>query len=329
MQDSTTLTAQIVDRRELGSAGASGNFLEHVTLRDGRQLVRKRVSPEWDWLSRASNDDGRIVRMWDAGLFDRIPPTIDHTTLAVEAEDGGAWSVFMSDVSRVIVPDGARLGHDDVCRLLAALADLHGAFWGASVPELCGLEDRYQLLSPRTSEREKQLGNDLIGDALPVCWEAFYDNVPKEIGEAILAIVEQPTLLTAQLAGCGQTLIHGDVKLSNLGLTDDKVVLIDWGERTGTAPPPVELASFLVFDGRRLDMPREEVIGEFRALLGDRFEDRALQLALIGGLVQLGSNFGLDLILGPGGEAHRAAVLADLAWWSRTVGRALETWSPL
>jgi hypothetical protein len=325
---SPSLTSQIVARRELGSAGASGNVLELVTLRDGRELVLKRVSPEWDWLTRASNDDGRIVRMWDEGLFDRIPAAIDHATVAVEEDEGGgSWSVFMTDVSPSLVRNGQRLDRAAVQRVLAAAAALHDAFWGESFPQLCGLEDRYLLLSPRTGEREKQLGNDLIGDGMPACWQAFYDNVPKDIGDAIAAILEQPRLLTEQLDKCTQTLVHGDIRLNNLGFSGDRVVLVDWGERTGAAPPAVELASFLIFDGRRLDVSREQVIDDFRRLYGDRFEERALQLALIGGVVQLGSTFAVEMLSGD--EAQYAEVLDELAWWSRTVETALETWSPI
>ncbi len=49
---------EIVAREPLGSAGASGKTLERVIVRDGRELVRKEVSAEWDWISRAAHDDG-------------------------------------------------------------------------------------------------------------------------------------------------------------------------------------------------------------------------------------------------------------------------------
>ena len=127
---------------------------------------------------------------------------------------------------------------------------------------------------------------------------------------------------------CEQTLVHGDLRLSNLGFSGDRVVLIDWGERTGTAPAAVELPSFLAIDARRLDVSREDVIADFRGLYGDRFDDTALQLALIGGMVQLGCHFVLDFVL-KGGDDERASAMSELAWWTRTVATALETWSPV
>ncbi len=325
-QTEGTLSDQIIARQPMESTGASGNTLERVTLRDGRDLVCKRVSPEWDWLSRATNDRGRAVSMWDGGLFERIPHVIDHATVAVEV-DGPGWNVFMHDVSEALVPGDRRLDRASVRRVLEAMAELHLAFWGERFPELCGIEDRYLLLSQRTARREQQLGNP-AGEVISRCWDAFSELVPDDIATPILTIVDRPALLAEQLDSCEHTLIHGDVRLSNLGFSDDRVVLIDWGERTGTAPAAVELASFLVFDAKRLDVSRDDVIADFRGLYGDRFDETALQLALIGGVVQLGCHFVLDLVL-KGGDAERASAMSELDWWTKTVARALETWSPV
>jgi hypothetical protein len=90
----------------------------------------------------------------------------------------------------------------------------------------------------------------------------------------------------------------------------------------------VELASFLVFDAKWLDVSREDVIADFRGLYGDRFDETALQLALIGGLVQLGCHPVLDFVL-KGGDAERVAAANELAWWTSRVATALETWSPI
>jgi hypothetical protein len=319
-----TLTDRIVARRPLGAAGASGNTLERVTLDDGRELVSKRVSPEWDWISRATNDRGRALSMWRSGLFERFPPAVDHATVAVES-DGAGWIVLMRDVSDALVPGDRRLDRASVHRVLAAMAELHLTFWGQSLPELCGLEDRYLLLSPRTAKREEETW---VGQTISRCWDVFAELVPTDIASAILTIADRPALLAGQLGRCEQTLIHGDIRLSNLGFTDDRVVVIDWGERTGSAPPAVELASFLAFDARRLDVSRDDVIADFRALYGDRFDETALQLALIGGMVQLGCHFVLDLVLHGGDDARQSAV-SELAWWTAKVSAAFETWSPV
>ncbi len=322
---------QIVAREPLGSAGASGNTLERVTLRDGRRLVHKEVSPEWDWISRATRDDGRVVRMWESGLFDRFPSSIDPTIVAADYS-GDRWSILMHDVSALLVPGDRRLDRDEVRRVLAAMADLHLTFWGERFDALCGLEDRYHLLSPSTGRREQERG-ERAGPLIMRCWELFQEKVPAEIADAILAMAERPALLAGLLDTCEPTLIHGDVRLNNLGLADDRVVVVDWGERTGSAPAPVELASFLIFDGKRFDVPRDDVLADFRSLYGDRFDEKAMELALIGGFVQLGCHFMLPIALAgedrvPAGQA-RAEASAELEWWTPRVAAALERWSPV
>ncbi len=134
--------------------------------------------------------------------------------------------------------------------------------------------------------------------------------------------------MAAELSNCRQTLVHGDARLWNMGLSDHALVMIDWGERTGMAPAPVEIAAFVAFDTKYLELSRDEVIDEYRSLTRDFADDASVDLAMIGGLVQLGCNHVLDLVLKGTDEARRHADEA-LAWWSATVRRAFErTWAP-
>ena len=321
-----SLSDRILGREPLGSAGASGNSLERVTLEDGRILVRKEVSPAWDWITRATRDDGRVVRMWERGLFDRMPSAIDHATVGAERTADG-WCTFMRDVSEHLVPGDRRLDREEVRRVLAALHALHVAFWDERIDGLCTLEDRYNLLSPETGRRERARG-ERAGDLILRSWEHFVELVPPAIATAILGLAEDPAPLVRLLETCEPTLIHGDVRLNNLGLAGDRVALVDWGERTGIAPAPVELASFLVFDARRFDASRDDVVADYREIAGERHDERALDLALIGAYVQLGCNLTLPLALG-GGEDARARAQEDLAWWTPRVAAALERWSPI
>ena len=307
----------------------SGNVLERVTLRDGRELIHKRVVPEADWISRATGDRGRLVAMWRAGVLDRVPAVVDHTIVAVEADDAG-WSVFMRDVSAHLLPRDRRLDRASVGRVLRAMAAVHHAFWDAELPDLCSIEDRYHLLSPRTIRRELELGN--AAHALTRGWEVFGEHAPTEIAEVITAIADDPTNIADELRTCEQTLVHGDLRLDNLGFTEDGIVVLDWGDRTGPAPPAVELMWFLGFDALLFDCTREDVIADFRALYGDRVDQRAMDLAFIGGLAHLACHFGLGIVgrsptiarLTGDDAAKRAAAEAELSWWVRTVGDALE-----
>jgi hypothetical protein len=182
------------------------------------------------------------------------------------------------------------------------------------------------MLSLRTGRREQELGNPMGGFLLGG-WEVFVETVPPDVAEPVLALVDDPTPLADELRACDQTLIHGDVRLTNLGFLEDQVVLIDWGERTGPAPAAVELASFIGFDGSRFDITRHEVIDEFREASGEAFDERALQLALLGGMVQLGCTFTLNIAMAGDAEAKQSAQ-DELAWWTATTRTALRTWSP-
>ena len=127
------LSAQVVNRVPLSqSSGNSGNAIERVTLADGQVLVHKRVSPEWDWLSRATGDNGRIVTMWERGVFERMPASIEHAVVGVE-HDGDAWNVFMRDISHALIDEDIRYDRGIAERILSAVADMHGAFWDADI----------------------------------------------------------------------------------------------------------------------------------------------------------------------------------------------------
>jgi aminoglycoside phosphotransferase (APT) family kinase protein len=321
-----SLGSQIVHRRPLDSDGNSGNTIESVTLRDDRNLLVKRVSPEWDWMARETHDDGRLVAMWESGVLARVPEVIEHTIVGVE-RDGDAWNVFMRDVSDALTPHDARFDRAGVRRILSATRELHEAFWTQSLPDLCTLDDRYSLFSPATGRRELERGSR-HGTVFTAGWEAFFERAPAKIAQAVSAILERPRLLTAQLDRCEQTLIHGDLRLGNLGFSDGRLVVIDWGERAGMAPPGAELGWLLGFDGWRLDVSKDEVIADFRELYGERYDETVLQLSLIGSLVQLGGLLGFWLSQDRT-EEGRAVWIDELSWWTKTVERALNIWSPV
>lgn len=213
----TLLSEQIVRSEPLGERGASGNALERVALRDGRVLVRKQVSPKWDWISRATRDDGRALAMWRGGVFERMPAEVDHATVGVERTDEG-WAIYMRDVSTCLFPPEGRVAAREVRRVVGGLAALHRAFVGHRVEGLCSLVDRYHLLSPRTAERETARGNP-AGPLITRCWDALVDMTPPDVSDPVLALAQDPTPLAAELSKREQTLVHGDARLWNMGLS--------------------------------------------------------------------------------------------------------------
>jgi hypothetical protein len=340
--------------------GRSGSALERVTLADGRVVVVKRVAPAWDWIMRGTGDPGRIAVLWSSGLLARVPAVLDHGVLAVEA-DGDAWLVIMRDLSADFVPEDARLSRAQSRQILDAAAALHAVFWGAPhEPRLCTLTDRYTLLAPPNAERERARGNQFAVTILRG-WERLAELLPADVGEAVLALAERPEPLAAALARHPATLIHGDLKLGNIGLppptskgggpepragwteerppakrpptvtaqsdegsqrtgrrraTDrlNRIVLVDWGTQTGWAPPAVEWAWYLAVNGSRIDASHEQVLDDARAAAGEHHDQAALDLGLLGGLLQLGWDKAIHATEHPD-PAIRAREAADLAWW--------------
>ena len=322
----TSLLANVVTREPLVAAdGRSGSLLERVTLTGGRVLVVKYVLDGGDWIMRGCHDHGRAAQLWTQGVLARVPEVIDHAVVGAEQVEGG-WVVVMRDVSAALLPDHARITRDDSRRVLRAAAALHVAFEGDPPLALCSMTDRYQFLSPATARREAG-GADEVPRLIGQGWERFAELVADDVATPVLELLERPEPLVAALARHRSTLIHGDLKLGNLGFAGDRVVMLDWGTQTGWAPPAVETAWYLAVNWSRIDASREQVLDDFRAAEGDRHDQDALRLALLGGLVQLGWDKALAAS-GHSDPAVRAREAADLAWWTDQARDALATWSP-
>jgi hypothetical protein len=322
----TSLLANVVERAPLAATdGRSGSLLERVVLAGGETLVVKHVLDGGDWIMRASHDHGRAAELWSSGLLARVPAVIDHAVLGAEPVSGG-WVVIMRDVSAALLPDHARIGRADSRRVLEAAAALHASFWDDPPRPLCSMADRYQFLSPATTRREAG-GADEVPRLIGRGWERFAELVPDEVAGPVVAVLEDPEPFMAALSRFPATLIQGDLKLGNLGFSGDRVVMLDWGTQTGWAPPAVETAWYLAVNWSRIDASREQVLDDFRAAEGERHDEDALRLALLGGLVQLGWDKALHASAHPD-PAVRAREAADLAWWTDRAREALAVWSP-
>jgi hypothetical protein len=145
-------------------------------------------------------------------------------------------------------------------------------------------------------------------------------------------LLDDPDPLCTALGAYPHTIIHGDWKLGNLGLTNGgparQTVLLDWAI-VGVAPPAVDLGWYLAVNSARLPVTREATIDTFmrclRDALGDRFAqswwEPQFDLALLGAFVQLG----WSKILGAlhGGSGVREREQAEVLWWSERVLRGV------
>lgn len=325
-----------VRRRPISTVdGLSGGSIERVmaTGPEGAQgYVLKRFAYDGDWIMRATRDTrGRAAQAWLSGLLDRLPPCIDHAVVGC-ARDGDGWALLMRDVGAHLIPPGdAPITREQQRLFLAHMTAMHAAFWGETGWRDAGfgyvsLRDHYLELSPATAARERHGPNPIPG-MIERGWRLLPEVFEPDVVAVVRALHDDPSPLVSALAAFSQTVVHGDWKLGNLGLTDGpepRTVLLDWAV-IGVAPPVVDLGWYLAVNAARLPEPREATIAAFRdsltRALGARFDpswwEPQLAIGLVGAFLQLG----WPKVLGAleGGPTVRERERAELAWWSERV----------
>jgi hypothetical protein len=254
-----------------------------------------------------------------------MPHAIDHAVVAAEL-DGEAWWVVMRDVSASLLPDNKRLSREEHTRILEAANLMWEEFWGERVPHLCPLHDCFHLFSPVIAEAERD-GLDLLPKQYEVFWEAFAEAVDRDVAEPVLALLEDPAPLVAELEARGTTLIHADIRDEQIGLDGDRLILLDWG-RASQGHPVVDFFWSICHNAWRIDATHDELVEDFRHARGERDDPRALELGVIAGLVMYGWVFGHSAAYHPD-PAEREWARHELGWWVPRARRALETWSPI
>lgn len=305
------------------SEAYSGCVLYRRELGDGVAQVVKRMSPAWDWIMRVTGDEGRVGVLWRSGAMHAVPPVIDHAVVDTRF-DGEAWEVVMRDVSDALVGPEATIDRPAARRVLNAAAALHDRFRAVHLDGLCSLEDRYRMFAPRAI-RELAITHPRARLAAEA-WGLFADLAPPDVAGPVLTILDRPALLAGRLARCPeQTLVHGDLKLQNLGFAGGRLVALDWGSLTGVAPPAVDFAWFLGQNANRIAAPREAIIDDFRATMGERHDERALQLSLLGAVVHFGWKLAHRVVEASGPEEGRRA-RSEFLWWMMAARDGLEAW---
>jgi hypothetical protein len=317
------LLARVDDRREMAdAAGKSGATLERVTVA-GVPHVLKFLDLDRDWTLRASGVmRGVTYEMWTRGLLDGLPACLDQPVVAVAVGDV-PWSrhpvtaLLMRDVGESLVDVSDEPVALEVHRtFLDHAAALHAHFWGAG-PEIdiVTTMTRYLELSVWTAEAEAALGSGALVPRLVGEGWALIEDVAPRAASVVGPLSRDPGPLVEALERTPQTLVHGNLKLDNLGVTPDgRTVLLDW-EGSGRGAATSDLAWYLAINCRRLPESKEDAIVAYRAALERHGVDTSgwwetqLALSLLGGLVQ----FGWEKAFG--------GLDDELLWWQ---DRALE-----
>jgi hypothetical protein len=303
-------------RREplAGHDGKSGAALERVVLSDGRRVVVKRLDPAADLMMAMTHDSvGREFALWSSGRFDVLPVGVGHAVVDGWAEDVGS-TLVLRDLGSAVLSWEDRLDRARWQLVVARLAALHRAATGISPDGLTAMEDHIGLFGPT---RARVLADDRELMALVARgWEHFELLVPPDLGSQVLALADDPAPLASALRSRPCTLVHGDLATVNLAIEGDTLVLLDWG-LAAVAPGALDLARFIAGCASVVDVPREQMIADYRAAAGPAYDETAMRLSLLAGLVWLGWNKALDAAEHPD-PRMREREAADLAWW---VGR--------
>lgn len=305
------LLERAVERAPLAEHdGRSGSTLERVLLADGTRLVVKRIDLARDLAARATGDTaGREYRLWREETLDRLPAGVAHPILTAW-RDGDEILLVMRDVAAGIPGWHRPLSRSECRRVLAAATTMHETFHGQPLAGLCPLEARVTLFAP--VRMAPLVGEGPLPTQVLRGWEQFAELAPRDIAQAVLDLLEEPSPLVSRLAARPATLLHGDLWLVNLALEPDQVVLFDWGLATW-GPPALDIASFLAGNAAQIQTSRELILEDYRRLAGARHDEPGLRLGLLAGLLELGWN-----------KALHTADRADLDWWLRAAEPGLE-----
>ena len=303
--------------------GKSGAELQRVII-DGERYILKIVDRRRDWIARQVGDIGVLpVVVWEAGVVDLVPDTIDHTIVgAARGPDGTA--VLMRDASSDLVPSGS----DPIplwqhLRFLEHMSQCHATAWGWEDDiGLVPLANRYLFFSPTALEIERSRPSPApVVEVAADGWARLPRRSP-ELAEALFPLLAEPWPLLDALAAEPATFLHGDWKLGNLGTrADGRTVLVDWS-LPGAGPACTELVHYVALNGARLPTghSKQDAFDAYRGALEaqgiatEPWWDRQLGLCIVGVMLQLG----WEKALGDDDE---------LAWWTtraREGARVLE-----
>jgi hypothetical protein len=338
-----------VQRAPVNDDGRSGATLERVLLADGTRVVVKRFDPSVDLVMQLSGDTrGREVELFQSGLLDRLPPKVQHSIIAGWYDDDGLGVLVMRDLGTGVLTWNDTISAAQARTMFEGFAALHDAFRGAPPLGLMELGDIVGLFEPR--RLQPYAGAALVDHALRG-WEYWLEVAPGEVGERVLALALDTTPLVEACAQFPATLLHGDLATVNMAFEPDRpgsLTLIDWG-LAAAGPAELDVGRLIagcaqLFGplGDRAGRSREgrfapssttgsasvsrfgELLELHRITAGASYDEKALRLGLLEGLVWLGWNKSLDIVEHPDPEVRERERTA-LTWWLHQAELAFET----
>jgi aminoglycoside phosphotransferase (APT) family kinase protein len=139
----------------------------------------------------------------------------------------------------------------------------------------------------------------------------------------VLSLLEDATPLVEAFGRCTPTLAHGDLATVNMCFEGDTLVLLDWA-MPAAAPGALDVTRFLVGCAHVVEPTRDEFLQMYADAAGPAYDETAMRLALLSGLIWLGWNKTHDIVESRD-PAHRARERVDLDWWVAQARTTLES----
>ncbi|MDQ3127268.1 MAG: aminoglycoside phosphotransferase family protein [Chloroflexota bacterium] len=329
--------------------GWSGATMTRLLDASGRAYVLKRDSLDRDWIAQATADRPLLREAWFAAHGPVLPRGIRNPALGAGWDAAaGKVGILMPDLSSVLFDWNLPLGTEQLDHVLDALAVLHGHAWrerrDVVRPHATPWTERLTLICRPSLERPGP-ARTAVADRLLPGWDAW-DRLATPAARGIVAeLANHPEPLIRALSAEPWTLLHGDLKLANVGIATDGVVeMVDW-QMLMIAPVAIELGWFLVANVASLPMAPDRVLERYRLRLdartwtaaderfdGQRDVSRVSPVmrweaqeaaAILVGLLLRGWRKGADA---EAGIVHASGVSAadDLAWWCERAVEAAE-----
>jgi hypothetical protein len=313
-----------VDRAPVNDDGRSGAQLERVLLADGARVIVKRFDPSVDLVMRLSGDTrGREVDFFRRGILDRLPENVLHPVIDGWYDDDGHGVLVMRDLGDAVLNWTSVVTTGQARTMFGAVADLHATFLGSAPEGLTPLSSLVGIFEPR---RIRPYAGEALVDFALRGWEYWPEVAPGEVGERVLVLAQDPAPLVAACRALPATLLHGDLATVNMAFEPGRpgcLTLIDWGLATA-GPAELDIGRLLAGCAHVFDATLDDLVAMHCEAAGPAYDDSALRLGLLSGLIWLGWNKALDIVEHPD-PAVRERERVALAWWLHQAELAFET----
>ena len=280
----------------------------------------------------AATDDRywRAITVWQQGLLDRLPGEIDHGIIACTVDEDG-YAILMHNVSLALLPEHRQLSEADNVFILEAMAAFHATFWHDNVLDnpalnLCTPEDFFTHTAPQKIRSMAQTNPSPVLEIISHGRQLIPRHLDTDVADLLLSLADDPSPLCDALTHFPQTLVHGDWRLANFGLSQGKkrkLVLLDWARPLQTVPA-AELAYYLVTSWHVLPTSHEQTIAIYKQYLADRLDGQfdeywwqpQLELSLLGAFATMACFTVWGLVHHWDDEEARKRTQEELRWWS-------------